>query len=390
LRPTCFLRFPLEQRNQRGLFIIFYMTKVRYTQPFLSLEAQLEQLKLRGLQFADEDKAIWWIGKKVLLLRPTCFLRFPLEQRNQRGLFIIIFYMTKVRYTQPFLSLEAQLEQLKLRGLQFADEDKALHLLKYVGYYRFSAYWYPLLANKQQPVFKPGATFDAAFNLYKFDRELRKLIITELEKIEVAVRTQITYSLSMAHGSFWIDDETLFSNPVQYRATINKISAEMQRSDEDFILNFSSVYSNPLPPSFMLLEIVSFGALSRLYENIISDVAKREISQTFGLSDVVFISWLHVLVYIRNVCAHHTRLWNKLLQIQPLFPRRTRYTWLTNRNASNSHMYYILSMIIYLLNTINPNHTFKQKLESLFKKYPNVDRAAMGFPAGWENEALWG
>ena len=297
--------------------------------------------------------------------------------------------MTKILYTKPFLSHQHQLEQLKLRGLQFADENKALHLLKHIGYYRFSGYWYPLLANKQQPFFKPDATFEAAFNLYKFDSQLRKLIIAALEKIEVAVRSQMTYSLSMAHGSFWIENHTLFADQIKYHATIDKIVNEIQRSDEDFILAFASKYSNPLPPSFMTLEIVSFGTLSRLYENLKSDIAKRDVSKTFGLADVVFISWLHALVYIRNVCAHHSRIWNKLLQIQPLFPRRTQLTWITNRNVHNHHMYYILSMIIYLLNTVNPKHSFKQKLENLFVKYPNVDRAAMGFPANWRSEPLW-
>jgi abortive infection bacteriophage resistance protein len=46
-------------------------------------------------------------------------------------------------------------------------------------------------------------------------------------------------------------------------------------------------------------------------------------------------------------------------------------------------------MIIYLLDVINPNHTFKHKLEELFAKYPNVDRAAMGFPVAWQGEPLW-
>jgi abortive infection bacteriophage resistance protein len=102
---------------------------------------------------------------------------------------------------------------------------------------------------------------------------------------------------------------------------------------------------------------------------------------------MVFISWLHGLVYIRNVCAHHA--WNKLLQIQPLFPRRTAYTWLANRAVQNNHVFYILSMIIYFLNTINPGHSFKRKLSDLFNKYPNVDRRAMGFPATWQQEMLW-
>jgi abortive infection bacteriophage resistance protein len=297
--------------------------------------------------------------------------------------------MTKIPYTKPFLSLQEQIEQLKSRGMKFTDEEKALHLLKNIGYYRFSGYWYPLLANKQTPVFKPEATFESAFNLYKFDRELRKLIIGELEKIEIAIRTQMAYSLSTAYGTFWMDDETLFVNPVKYRATLDKISSEMQRSDEDFIRNFVVKYSNPLPPSFITLEIASFGILSKLYENLKSDVAKREISQTFGLADMVFISWLHGLTYIRNICAHHARLWNRLLQIQPLFPRRMQHAWISTEGLSNRRMYYILSMIIYFLNTVNPKHTFREKFDRLLRKYPNIDVRAMGFSTGWCNEPLW-
>jgi abortive infection bacteriophage resistance protein len=77
------------------------------------------------------------------------------------------------------------------------------------------------------------------------------------------------------------------------------------------------------------------------------------------------------------------------LRIQPLFPRITRNTWLADKTTVNNRLFYALSMIVYLLNTVNPNHTFKQKLENLFLKYPNVDRAAMGFPANWCSEPLW-
>jgi abortive infection bacteriophage resistance protein len=52
-------------------------------------------------------------------------------------------------------------------------------------------------------------------------------------------------------------------------------------------------------------------------------------------------------------------------------------------------IYYRICMIKYLLYTVLPNNTFKQKLENLFMKYPNVDRAAMGFPASWRSEPLW-
>ena len=81
--------------------------------------------------------------------------------------------------------------------MKFADEDKALHLLENISYYRFSGYWYPLLTDKENHVFKPNVDFETAFSLYKFDRELRKLIISELEKIEVAVRSKMAYIMSL-------------------------------------------------------------------------------------------------------------------------------------------------------------------------------------------------
>jgi abortive infection bacteriophage resistance protein len=103
--------------------------------------------------------------------------------------------MAKVSYSKPFLSYADQIALLKSRGMKFSNENKALHLLKNISYYRFSGYWYPLLADKQNHVFKPDADFETAFSLYKFDRELRKLIIPELEKIEVAIRSKIAHVL---------------------------------------------------------------------------------------------------------------------------------------------------------------------------------------------------
>jgi len=297
--------------------------------------------------------------------------------------------MTKNIYSKPFISSQIQIELLKSRGLKIANENKALYLLENIGYYRFSGYWYPLLADKKNHVFKANATFEMAFNLYKFDHELRKLMNSELEKIEIAVRTKMARILSLTHNAFWIEDASLFSNQTIYRSTIDKIREEIDRSDEEFILSFKTKYSNPFPPSFILLETTSFGTLSRLYGNLKPGKDKKNVAKSFGLPDKVFESWLHSLVYIRNVCAHHARLWNRQIGIKPLFPRHTHAAWIDTNGVSNRQLYYVLSIIIYLLNIVNPNHTFRQKLENLFLKYPNVDRAAMGFPVNWRIEPLW-
>ncbi|HOG73259.1 MAG TPA: Abi family protein, partial [Tenuifilaceae bacterium] len=107
-----------------------------------------------------------------------------------------------------------------------------------------------------------------------------------------------------------------FSNPVKHADTLSKIAIEYSRSDEEFAKAFKNKYSDPMPPSWMMLEVSSFGTLSSLYNYLHPSWDKREIAKHFGLADKVFSSWLHSIVYLRNICAHHARLWNREMQIQ--------------------------------------------------------------------------
>lgn len=295
----------------------------------------------------------------------------------------------KIPYSKQLISFTDQITLLKQRGLILGDEVRALHLLQNISYYRLSGYWYPLLADKQRHIFKPGSTFDAAYNIYKFDSELRKLIIAELEKIEVAVRTQTAYILSTQYHAHWFEDSSLFSNPVRHTKVLAKIEEEYNRSDEEFITAFKAKYSDHFPPSWMTMEIASFGTLSILYGNLQPGRAKRSIAAYFGLPDTVFASWLHCIVYVRNICAHHSRLWNRILSIRPLMPRSPRNTFIALPASGTQQTYFVLSMIIYLLNTVNPNHSFISRFKELLNRYPSIDVRAMGFPINWENEKLW-
>lgn len=315
----------------------------------------------------------------------------PLPVRSARSgkAFCFLTTMSKIPYHKPPLNYSEQLEQLKQRGLHVENDEKALHLLGTVSYYRLSGYWFPLLEDKKRHQFKARASFENAFNLYKFDRELRQLISGELEKIEVAVRSQMIYQLSFENGPFWFLNGALFGDALKHANTINKIGSELKRSDEEFIKEFYKNYLNEAPPSWMTLEVTSFGSLSFLYANLKGGRNKRKIAKYFGVSDSVFQSWLHSIVYIRNVCAHHSRLWNRDMRIQPVIPFNPRNPWLSNTSIANNKTYFVLSMIVYLLNTINPNHSFKSRFKSLLLKYPNIDPKAMGFPEKWDEEVFW-
>lgn len=203
--------------------------------------------------------------------------------------------MNRVPYTKPALTYAEQLQQLKDRGLIIENEPKALHLLEMISYYRLSGYWYPLLADKQNHIFKTNAKFETAFSIYKFDRELRLLILRELEKIEVAIRAKMIYVLSHSRNPFWYLNSSNFTNPVKHADTLSKTGNEYTRSDEEFIQSFSRKYSDAMPPSWMMLEVSSFGSLSNLYSLLVPGNDKRAIANYFGLLTGCFLHGCTVL-----------------------------------------------------------------------------------------------
>lgn len=297
--------------------------------------------------------------------------------------------MNKDSYLKDHLSYQQQLEQLKKRGLNIKNEARALHLLEYISYYRLSGYWYPLLSNKQEHIFKKDVDFETAFKLYCFDRELRQLVLAEIEKIEIAIRAKLTFIMSEKFGPFWFKDSSLFKNKSKHSGLLKRLKRDYEKSDEEFINAFSRKYSNPIPPSWMIMEITSFGTISIMYKNIKPSKEKRKIAHHFGLADTIFSKWVHSLVYLRNVCAHHTRLWNRSISIRPIRPRNTHYQWLNNTNIPNDKTYYILSVILYFLQTVNPHNSFSEKIQNLFENYNNIDITSLGFPKKWTEEPLW-
>lgn len=293
----------------------------------------------------------------------------------------------KATYTQPQIDFQSQIDLLKNDGLAFGDERKAIHLLSNISLFRLKTYLHPLRI-KTTKQFKPGSTFEAGYELYKFDAALRKLIWSELEKIEVSVRTQLSYCLSDEYGNFWFSDAANFRSSAIHASILANIQAELKRSDDDSILSFFRNYDNPFPPSWMTMEVTSFGSLSLLYRWLNGGKARRTVARYYGLSDTVFESWIHSIVYVRNICGHHGRLWNRTLRIQPMLPRKTRRPFLT-MPAKPQTIYYVMSIIIYMLQVVNPSSTFVARFKGLLAEYPSVNPSAMGFPKDWEKETLW-
>jgi len=297
-----------------------------------------------------------------------------------------------MKYTKPPLTIAQQIQTLKDRGLIIEDEERASRYLSFISLYRFRAYTYAYQDNKSlDHTFYSGVTFDKVLQTYLFDRKFRLLIFDAIERIEIALRTQIIYQYSINHGSNWYENNKLFRKPYFFKRDLTLIDKELKRSNEVFIKHYRNKYSNPKrPPAWMTMEIASLGLLSKIYENLKISPEKKEIARKFNLGHpFVLESWMHSLSVIRNICAHHGRLWNRELPASMKLPKITNGNWISNTNFPQGKMYLALSSILYLLNTIIPRNHFKEKLKTLITKYPDIPLRQMGFPDNWENEQLW-
>lgn len=313
-------------------------------------------------------------------------------------------------YKKNPLTYQEQVELLKSRGLVVPDESRAKRLLANISYYRLSAYMLPFkekVNGKVVDSFKPGTSWDAVYDLYVFDRKLRLLVFDAIERIEIAIRTQIIYQLSHKYGANWQDDPSIFKGPVTrvlrngnsvtddvYSDIQNYIREQLQSNRaEVFIQHYRTNYNNPInPPSWMTVEILYFNHLSRICNGLKYRADINGIANYFCLSPQIFCSWLHTINYIRNLCAHHARLWNRDMNIVPEklhFSKSLK--WISNPDTvQRGKIYYFLCMIIYLLQTVNPTSSFKNRIMDLLDEYKDiVSLSAMGFSSGWEAEDLW-
>jgi len=297
----------------------------------------------------------------------------------------------KISYSKTCTLPQDLIPLLSQRGLAISDEQRAVGYLTNIGYFRLSSYFYPLLKEpKSGHIYKEGATFDMALNMYRFDRKLRILLFNEIEKIEVAIRSAMTNRISSElNDVFWMTDPRYFRNQTIFAKTLTLIQLEIEKTKEDFIVHFETKYSNPYPPAWMIAEIIPLGVLCNLFNNLTNKTILKKIAHQFGLPLPVFSSWLLLLVNLRNLCGHHARLWNRQIPIishmlhNPIFP------WITPAIADMKRVYFRICIIKYLLFAVSPKNKFTQKLNSLLAEFPTIDVRAMGFPANWQAEPLW-
>jgi len=310
--------------------------------------------------------------------------------------------------------------------MEITDFPAAQACLGRIGYYRLSGYWYPFRkshvsadpvtgASFAQPVsgkprvvveddFLPGTSFQQVMDLYVFDKRLRLLFLDALERVEVALRVDIALLIGargpwahrdpgQLHARFSKIDPTAGQN--EFQRWLARLDATFNRSKDEFAKHFKKKYQGEYPPIWIAIELWDFGMLS-VFLSGMKHADQTLLASKYGIPRAELLtSWMRNLNHIRNICAHHGRLWNRSPADQAAPPKLGEIPDLDHLIAAPGslvRLYASAAALQYLLRTINPTSSWGDRLKdhcSSFLLSSVVKIHQSGFPLNWQQLALW-
>ena len=169
---------------------------------------------------------------------------------------------------QEALTVKEQIENLKSLNLIIKDEYLATQFLNDVSYFRFIKA-YSLSLKPKNGNYYDGVTFEQLVELYLFNANFRQLLFAQIEKVEINLRCRISNYFSSTYGVLGYKNVSNFANANYHTAFLIDIQSEINRNKRaPFIKNFQNNYENSDIPFYALVEIFSFGTLSKFFKNM--------------------------------------------------------------------------------------------------------------------------
>ncbi len=314
---------------------------------------------------------------------------------------------------KPFATIDEQIDVLASRGLAL-DRGVAEQWLRSVGYYRLSGYWYPYreIGNPRREgrldSFTPGVSFADVVQMYEFDRKLRTLIHDGIERVEVALRSCLSYRIGSI-GPLAYRDPTAFRTTFDHSAwlTTARMRTDRARRHSEPIRHHEAKYNGELP-IWVLTEVLDFADISKLYDGLLARDQWTIAEQLGVVVDDSALSanqrkkvrkahplarWFEQLTVVRNTCAHHSRVWNRSFAPASTAGLRTIDDLRSLPAGQSERLYGALTVMGHLLQGTSPGTTWTGKIRSLiegsFVALPDRAVGEMGFPEYWSEERLW-
>ena len=285
--------------------------------------------------------------------------------------------MGELKKQQPPMTIDEQVENLKSIGLIVDDEEYAKKILNDISYFRLVKA-YSLNLKPKNGCYDKQTTFKEIVDLYLFNANFRQIIFPEIEKVEINVRCRVANFFAEQYGVLGYLQAENFANENYHAQFLKDINEEIGRNSKaPFVRNFRENYEGGNLPIYALIEVFSFGTLSKFYKNMLNK-DKKAIAKSFGVGYTYFESWLESISYVRNICAHYGRIYNAKLSKTPIL-----YKEYTQVGIGNNRIYGVLLCLKHLLKNDVHWNLFVDKIELLFDKYQYVKISTMGFPENW-------
>lgn len=279
------------------------------------------------------------------------------------------------------------------------DEIDVKLFLEKNNYYRFRGYFIDFLVNDIETgkeIFKKGTRFSYLRDLYLCDSEMRLSISRIIESVELYLKSiyALHMSNSLNNAYFFYDDNYFFE--MNGKRKINTVRNNLndyinKNSKSPIIKRYTDTHTNiSTLPIWAIVELISFGDISILYENTLKKYILDLNKEYFLFSNRnlnLLISWIRSTCKLRNTCHHYDRLYkNHFLETPPAITYNSQLNadCLIDQNQQQTLFYNVLvsSMICPTPEIIDTSLSFFKDLQI---KYDTIDfKIAYGFPSNWE------
>ncbi|WP_019785211.1 Abi family protein [Streptococcus sobrinus] len=296
------------------------------------------------------------------------------------------------------LSWEEQLKLFKDRGMKVRETD--IDKLKNISYYRLKEFARPLatMTNNQDQleISYNGIEFREVLTRYYQDKNLRINLLHAIEKIEVSVKTRVSYVLGAQYGAFGYLDFSSWSNKKKFsrfeiekkqysiKKRMLKILSHSQLSD---LKNKRNLDKDGFPLVWLGIDLMMFGDLVAML-TIMGEANLRQVASYYKCSGEELVSWMKCLNFIRNICAHNSNLIDLKVTTKPKIRREwgeyLYYIESTNENQTirkpSNKLAVIIIIVVELVNQINSKYKWQNIQSSICSLCKNEERAfLLGF-----------
>jgi len=284
--------------------------------------------------------------------------------------------MAQVTYTKPHATARERVEHLRAKGLYIPQPNVAAKKIDAIGYERLRIYF---LSRRQVNVpgkpFLPGVTYNHIHRLYQCDSAIRDACFSAVGQFELLLRNSMSEALSSTFGSHPYHEITAFRDARANLSALQTFAKAYDTSKDGRAKHYQTAYSAPiLPPIWTMKEFLTFGTTSRIL-NELSRALQKNIAAEFGVGkEQVFTSWVAALVDLRNICAHHDRLFNRSFQKQP-----SKWKSAGVPSAQQKKLKAILECLDYLLDQRGTPMDVTKKVGAIIMKYKEMQPSDAGY-----------